>query len=98
VARTSSKDLDNVAKHLSALAGKPYTVGWAYGKPRLYTDGESTEVSPRLPSGQLLDWMYAFAKGFDTGYKAGVRDGGGDIHDIRPPPARQPSPSSHRSP
>lgn len=84
MARTSSKDLDNVARHLSAMAGKPYTVGWAYGRPRLYTDGESTEVSPRLPSGQLLEWMYAFAKGFDTGYKAGVRDGGGDIRDIRP--------------
>jgi hypothetical protein len=71
MARTSPRDLDGLAKRMREITGIDFTVGWAYGRPRLYSDGESREVSPRLPSGQLLDWMHAYMKGWHDSNRSG---------------------------
>jgi hypothetical protein len=41
--------------------------------------------------------MYAFLDGFDVGYKAGVRDAGGNVRDIRPPLPDNPRPRRTRN-
>lgn len=50
-----------------------YFVQWAYGQPRLMRAGGSVEVSPRLPAGQLRNWLSAFHMGIITAY--GIRNG-----------------------
>lgn len=67
MARTSKAMLDESARFLSKQTGIDFTVEWAYGAPRLMADRGSRDVSPRLPSGELLDWMNAFAAGIDLG-------------------------------
>ena len=65
------KMLDNVAERISMITGGDYYIETAYGKPRLFKkDGPGCiEVSPRLPSGQLYDWMFAFIGGIDLGMR-----------------------------
>lgn len=67
MARTSKSDLNEMANFLSKNTGIDFEIGWAYGAPRLQADRGSRDVSPRLPSGQLMDWMHAFAAGIDLG-------------------------------
>ena len=49
-----------------------YVVRYAYGKPRLEKNdradetGGSSYISPRLPPGQLLEWMHAYLAGMDA--------------------------------
>lgn len=77
--RTTRADLDglcNIINHaLLCEPGTPctaldpdraYTVEYAYGRPRLYRDRGSVEVSPRLPAGELAQWMRAFIAGIDA--------------------------------
>lgn len=64
MARTSKRDLDQMARHLASMTGLPVRVSWAYGQPRLESEDGAHEISPRLPSGQLMDWMRAFVTGF----------------------------------
>ena len=45
---------------------RDYFVQYAYGRPRLMRQGGSIDVSPRLPAGQLADWMRAFLAGIDA--------------------------------
>jgi hypothetical protein len=72
MARVSERDLAQTAIVVSNMTGLRFAIQWAYGKPRLIqwlpTGGER-DVSPRLPSGQLQDWMYAFIAGIDLGIK-----------------------------
>lgn len=63
MARTSQSDLDNMAAHLSDVTGRDLSIGWAYGQPRLEEMGGYRDVSPRLPSGQLLDYMRGMLEG-----------------------------------
>lgn len=67
--RTTRRELEQLAKTINiALAQKDeYFVQWAYGQPRLMRAGGSVEVSPRLPSGQLAQWMRAFYAGVWAG-------------------------------
>ena len=67
MARTSKSDLDEQAEFLSRMTGIDFSIDWAYGAPRLSSDRGSRDVSPRMPSGQLMDWMNAFAAGIDLG-------------------------------
>lgn len=64
--RTTKQDLHELARVISNATGEPYTVEWAYDRPRLYRQGGSVEVSPRLPPGQLSEWMQAYLKGLLT--------------------------------
>jgi len=67
--RTTRRELEQLAQTINiALAQKDeYFVQWAYGQPRLMRAGGSVEVSPRLPSGQLAQWMRAFYAGVWAG-------------------------------
>lgn len=40
-----------------------HEINRAYGSPRLYRDGGSVEVSPRLPSAQMELWLRAYLAG-----------------------------------
>lgn len=40
-----------------------FSLDRAYGRHRLVRKGGSVDVSPRLPSGQLDEWMRAFRAG-----------------------------------
>lgn len=46
-------------------------VEWAYGRPRVYLRDENksmvSELSPRLSTGPLLNWLDAFLKGLCMG-------------------------------
>lgn len=51
--------------------GLDVSVGWAYGRPRVYMDGESRDLSPRLSTGELDQWISAFMAGFGFGQQNG---------------------------
>lgn len=64
--RITRNQLDTRAIIIDRVLDLPvdtHTVEYAYGQPRLVRDGGSVDVSPRLPSGQLNDWMGAFIAG-----------------------------------
>lgn len=73
--RTTRAELDSLAGVINRLlyagpetpAANVHEVGWAYGRPRLTRDGGSREVSPRLPSGELAEWMHAYIAGIEAG-------------------------------
>lgn len=67
MARTSKSDLNHKADSLSKLTGMDFSVEWAYGRPRLMVDRGSRDVSPRLPSGELSQWIQAFWMGIQLG-------------------------------
>lgn len=68
--RTTHQELRDLAAMASRATGEEYTVEWAYGRPRLYRAGGSIEVSPRLSTGDMAEWLYAFLAGIDAGKKA----------------------------
>jgi len=67
----SKSDIREAVNELSEWTGLPLRVQWAYGRPRIFLDDPIayTELSPRLPTGQLMDWIIAFSKGFEYGLK-----------------------------
>ena len=77
--RTTRKDLAGLVDLLNEnwphADGGAYFVQWAYGRPRLMRyAGHTTavhDVSPRLPSGQLAEWMQAFFQGAQVGFEGG---------------------------
>ena len=72
--RTTRADLEDKVNVINRITHGDYTLGKAYGRFRLYRDGESTEVSPRLPMGQLGDWLSAYVDGLCMGYNLGQRE------------------------
>ncbi len=70
----SKTDIRQAIEQLKKWTGLPIYVGWAYGHPRIYMEeGKhegAIELSPRLPTGQLMDWIIAFSKGFEYGLKS----------------------------
>lgn len=67
MSRTTRAELEELAALInSRLGGGDYAIGYAYGSPRLERDGGAVDVSPRLPAGQLADWMRAFLAGIDA--------------------------------
>lgn len=69
--RKSRAELESIVTRLRTKTGTDYTLIWAYGRPRLYAKGESVEVSPRLPTTAMYDWLSAFEDGLDVGYAVG---------------------------
>ena len=66
--RVSLKELDLLAGRLNDIfeitnEREQFVIGHAYGSPRLEKNRGSIDVSPRLPSGQLRDWIYAYIGG-----------------------------------
>jgi hypothetical protein len=67
MSRTTRQELDDLAAMINRrLGADDYAIGYAYGSPRLERDGGARDVSPRLPAGQLADWMRAFLAGIDA--------------------------------
>ena len=79
-ARTTRRELDELANIINhALLCAPgvrcvdldperaYRIEYAYGRPRLVRAGGSVDVSPRLPAGELSQWMRAFLGGIEAG-------------------------------
>jgi len=46
-------------------------IEWAYGRPRVYLHDENgcqvRELSPRLSTGPMLDWLRAYLEGLEMG-------------------------------
>ncbi len=72
MSRTTRAQLDDMAAGIGEALGEPgsHDIDVAYGSPRLTRNGGSVEVSPRLPAGQLMDWMRAYRKGIYHGRRA----------------------------
>lgn len=65
--RISRQHLDAVVDRLNReLPGHDYSIGVAYGSPRLERNGGSVNVSPRLPKGRLYEWMHAYCDGIEA--------------------------------
>lgn len=62
---TTKADLKQLLAVLNRLTDGDYEIGYAYGRPRLLRAGGSVDVSPRLPRGQLVDWMRAYIAGIE---------------------------------
>jgi len=50
----------------------PLRVDWSNGRPRVYQvinpeTGAANPLSPRLPTGQLKEWLFAWEMGFWAG-------------------------------
>jgi len=74
--RTTQADLLGVAKSINDFAynrGADWyiKVEWAYGRPRVHLYNHNgdmlKDLSPRLSTGELKRWLYAFLKGLEMG-------------------------------
>ena len=67
--RATRAELDQLATIIDKALGLPpgtYHIQSAYGRPRLFRNSGSVEVSPRLPSGRLAQWMHAYIGGINA--------------------------------
>lgn len=53
--------------------GIDISIEWAYGQPCCYTTAYR-RLSPRLPTGQMLDWLETYQDGFIAGYDKAEAD------------------------
>ena len=59
---------------LRAMTGdETLSIGHAYGRHRLESHGGAFDISPRLPAGELFEWMYAYAQGIGAIERASER-------------------------
>ena len=65
--RTTQKDLEQLVKILNRRTGgvHDFEIEYAYGRPRLVVNRGSTDVSPRLSTGELQRWIWAFLEGME---------------------------------
>ncbi len=74
MARVTQKSLRELVEHTRKLTGLPIVIQWAYGRPRLHLEEFGgtglSDLSPRLPTGQMEEWIYAFRQGFAHGRKS----------------------------
>lgn len=63
--KITKKDLYQTVNVLNNLTGNKFdfSIGYAYGSPRLYAKHKSIEISPRLSTSQLYTWIYAYIDG-----------------------------------
>lgn len=69
MARTTRADLESVVRVINEELGTQMFLQWAYGQPRLHEPSGLgySDVSPRLPMGQMLLWLLAFERGICRG-------------------------------
>ena len=66
--RVTQADLERMCGVLNrSAAGRDYSIGYAYGQPRLESHAGSRDVSPRLSKPELYQWLHAFFDGIITG-------------------------------
>ena len=62
--RVTRADLEQNAEVIRRITGDDsYSISYAYGQPRLERARGSVAVSPRLSTGELQRWIWAFVKG-----------------------------------
>jgi hypothetical protein len=65
--RTTQGELEQIVGVINTMLGvEDYGLDRSNGGTRLVRDGGAREVSPRLPAGELAQWMRAFIKGIDA--------------------------------
>ena len=64
--RVTRSELDTLARIAGRQDGQTYEVEYAYGQPRLTRAGGSVDVSPRLSTGELAQWIRAYISGQDS--------------------------------
>jgi len=64
--RVTKKDLEGAVAMLNRVTAGGYNIGHAYGQPRLERNGGAFDISPRLPSGELLRWIRAYTAGYTS--------------------------------
>ena len=65
--RTTLSELEQIGGVINGMLGvEDYDLDRSNGGTRLVRDGGAREVSPRLPAGELAQWMRAFIKGIDA--------------------------------
>jgi len=71
--RVTKSELEGLAASLNEYTkGRHrFEIEWAYGSPRLVANGGSADVSPRLTSRELAQWIRAFMAGYDLAKKRG---------------------------
>lgn len=71
--RKTRKDLEAIVAVLNRNTDNRYgfSLGKAYGGYRLECYNESRDVSPRLSTRQMYDWLHAFSAGLDYAIMAG---------------------------
>ena len=64
--RTTNAELNQLVRIINSNVGtypNDYSLDNAYGSNKLVRKAGSVSVSPRLPAGQLAEWMRAFLAG-----------------------------------
>lgn len=69
MSRAKIADLEDVVRVINYELGTQMFLQWAYGQPRLHEPSGMgySDVSPRLPMGQMLLWLLAFERGICRG-------------------------------
>jgi hypothetical protein len=67
--RVTKDELEGLAASLNEMSRHKhdFSIERAYGQPRLMAQGGSVEISPRLSSKELAQWIRAFAQGLSIG-------------------------------
>jgi len=73
--RVTRKRIRDKVQFLSEHYRLGMSVEWGYGQARIYTAGGARELSPRLSTGQMLDWLEAFQTGLKMGYETCKQEG-----------------------
>ena len=69
--RTTRAELDQLCAIINRATDGDYEVQYAYGRPRLVRANGSVDVSPRLSTGELAQWMRAMLTGIEAGRAKG---------------------------
>ena len=65
--RTTRDQLDSLVRVINrSLDTDTFEIEYAYGRPRLTRANRSVDVSPRLSTGELAQWLHAFIDGIDA--------------------------------
>jgi hypothetical protein len=63
--RTTPKQLQATVARIVRNHGVDIGIEWAYGRPRITNANQSRDISPRLPTGEMLQWLFAFECGLN---------------------------------
>ena len=65
--RITEKVLRSFVEHINIRLSDPkkISIEWAYGQPRIYANGGSMELSHKLPTGEMYEWLLGFSEGLD---------------------------------
>ena len=64
MARITRKRIESKVETLMQLYTVDIGVDWASGGAKIFA-GKGVYISPRLPTGRMLDWLEAFQTGLD---------------------------------